>query len=430
MIPFTAEFVASALTLDGCPRWKRAEVALAGRSNVGKSSLLNALTRVKGLARTSKTPGRTRALNFFSLNDTLALCDLPGFGYAKMSHDDAFKIAKMMVEYMRDRDNLDAIAILVDCRRGPNEDDLSLARMAAERGIEVIPVATKCDKLRRSERADALKRFDSMGGTPIFCSATSGEGIDDLRRRILAVDRKKAAKTTPPSASNSATFDEWLKWVFDHPVAGDKEKEWWFGEPDADEGGRWLDRPPIPALTFVTKLFENPLAHLSRYSDAQIDQGLWFIVHGANSKHLKWLIDGRVDFGLRRRCIRSIENLSRDMFARCSDDPLRGDQPLDSICGMLWDLVVTDACHLQHNTDGTYSEVRDPEIDKEFARTLSRILKLPSVACQRSALHGLGHLVRHAALGCEIVEQYLAEHPNLPSNLREYSLKAMAGEVL
>jgi GTP-binding protein len=194
MVPFSAEFVASAFTLDGCPRWKRAEVALAGRSNVGKSSLLNALTRVKGLARTSKTPGRTRALNFFSVNDTLALCDLPGFGYAKMSHEDAAKIASMMHEYIHDRTNLAAIAILIDCRRGPQQDELDLAAMAAERGIEVIPVATKCDKLRRSERAVALKRFYAMREPPIFCSATSAEGIDDLRRRILAVGRTDTAK--------------------------------------------------------------------------------------------------------------------------------------------------------------------------------------------------------------------------------------------
>jgi GTP-binding protein len=194
MIPFSAEFVASAFALDGCPRWKRAEIALAGRSNVGKSSLLNALTRVKGLARTSKTPGRTRALNFFSVNDTLALCDLPGFGYAKMSHEDAAKIASMMHEYIHDRTNLAAIAILIDCRRGPQQDELDLASMADERGIEVIPVATKCDKLRRSDRAAALKRFDAMRVSPIFCSATSGEGIDDLRRRILAVDRSDHVK--------------------------------------------------------------------------------------------------------------------------------------------------------------------------------------------------------------------------------------------
>jgi GTP-binding protein len=194
MIPFTAEFVTSAFALDGCPRWKRAEVALAGRSNVGKSSLLNALAGVKGLARTSKTPGRTRCLNFFAVNDTLALCDLPGFGYAKMSHDDAAKIASMMHEYIHGRVNLAAIAILVDCRRGPQEDELDLAAMAAERGIEVIPVATKCDKLRRSERAAALKRFATMRVSPIFCSATSGEGIDDLRRRILAVSRADSIK--------------------------------------------------------------------------------------------------------------------------------------------------------------------------------------------------------------------------------------------
>lgn len=189
MIPFSAEFVASAFALDGCPRWKRAEVALAGRSNVGKSSLLNALTRVKGLARTSKTPGRTRCLNFFAVNDTLALCDLPGFGYAKMSHDDAAKIASMMHEYIHGRANLAAIAILIDCRRGPQQDELDLAAMATERGIDVIPVATKCDKLRRSERAAALKRFDAMRSAPIFVSVTSGEGLDDLRRRILVVDR-------------------------------------------------------------------------------------------------------------------------------------------------------------------------------------------------------------------------------------------------
>jgi GTP-binding protein len=194
MVPFTAEFVTSAFGREGWPRWSRSEVALAGRSNVGKSSLLNALAKVKGLARTSKTPGRTRCLNFFAVNDKLALCDLPGFGYAKMSHTDAAKIASMLVEYMQGRANLDAIAILVDCRRGPQEDELDLAAMAAKRGIKIIPVATKSDKLRRSERAAALKRFDPMRTTPIFVSATSGEGIDDLRRRILAVDRSDHLK--------------------------------------------------------------------------------------------------------------------------------------------------------------------------------------------------------------------------------------------
>ena len=195
MTRFAAEFVMSAFALSGCPRWKRAEVALAGRSNVGKSSLLNALAGSKGLARTSKTPGRTRCLNFFAVGDALALCDLPGFGYAKMSHEDARKIAAMMNEYMHGRDNLAAIAILVDCRRGPQREELELAAMAAQRGVAVIPVATKCDKLNRSERTAATRRFEAMGEAPILCSVTSGEGIEELRRRILKIAAPGTVKT-------------------------------------------------------------------------------------------------------------------------------------------------------------------------------------------------------------------------------------------
>ena len=196
MTRLTAEFALSAFSLSGCPRWKRSEIAIAGRSNVGKSSLLNALTGVKGLARTSKTPGRTRCLNFFTVGDALALCDLPGFGYAKMPHDEARKIASMMHEYIHGRINLAAIAILIDCRRGPQQDELDLATMATGRGIEVIPVATKVDKLRRSERAAALARFEQMPGVPIFTSATSNEGMEDLRRRILGIGRAGAVKNT------------------------------------------------------------------------------------------------------------------------------------------------------------------------------------------------------------------------------------------
>ncbi len=159
MIRFTAEFVASAFALDGCPRWKRAEVALAGRSNVGKSSLLNALAGVKGLARTSKTPGRTRCLNFFAVGATLALCDLPGFGYAKMGHEEAAKIAAHDARLHPRARQSRRLAILIDCRRGPQRDELDLAAMAAGRGIEVIAGR---DQVRQAAPLGARRRAQTL----------------------------------------------------------------------------------------------------------------------------------------------------------------------------------------------------------------------------------------------------------------------------
>ena len=231
----------------------------------------------------------------------------------------------------------------------------------------------------------------------------------------------------------SVTFDEWLKWVFDHSVAAEDAKErWWSHLPSDDEGGRWLDRPPERALGFVTRLFENPVEYLSDYSDAQIGEGIWFIVFRACSKHFEGLVDPRVDLALRTRCIRSIENLSRDLFApRCSDDVRWNDtNPLDQTCYMLWDLVVRDAETFEWSPDRPYRTSRDPEIDKEFLDTLARILAMPGVACQQSALHGLGHLVRDAKLGANVIQQYLDDHANLRDDLRKYAQKALVGSVL
>ena len=188
-----AEFFRSALRMSDCPPWRRLEAAVAGRSNVGKSSLLNALTGRRNLARVSKTPGRTRCLNFFTVGENLALVDLPGYGYAKMSHADAAGIASLMNEYLSERKNLAVLILLIDSRRGPEREEIGLAEMAAARGLELIVAATKADKLRRGERAKALRRFECAGMTPIMCSA-GGEGIDELRRRILA---PRAARPEP-----------------------------------------------------------------------------------------------------------------------------------------------------------------------------------------------------------------------------------------
>jgi GTP-binding protein len=193
-----AEFVTSVFSLEGCPRWNRAEVALAGRSNVGKSSLLNALTGIKGLARTSKTPGRTQSINLFKVGDALALADLPGYGYAKMPEAVAQRIASSMSEYLQARENLAALVTLIDSRRGPGSEELELAEIIRNRGLVLIVVATKCDKLKRSERSRAVAAFAPLNLEPILCSVTDGEGIEELRRRIL-----KLARSMPERSNDS-----------------------------------------------------------------------------------------------------------------------------------------------------------------------------------------------------------------------------------
>jgi GTP-binding protein len=181
-VKLDCRFEKSAAAMADCPRWDRREIAVAGRSNVGKSSLLNALVASKGLARTSSTPGRTQALNFFTVGDELALVDLPGCGYAKMPEALARKVSTLMADFLAERTNLTLVVLLIDSRRGPRSEEFTLADTVRGRGLELVVAATKADKVRRGERFAMMRRFDALNATVFPCSAVDGEGLDALRR--------------------------------------------------------------------------------------------------------------------------------------------------------------------------------------------------------------------------------------------------------
>jgi len=165
------------------------EIAFAGRSNVGKSSLLNALVRRKRLARVSNTPGRTREINFFAVNDLFTLVDLPGYGYARVSKARQAEWKPLIEGYLRTSRELRGVVQLLDARHDPSPDDLAMLDFLAELGAPAIVAATKVDKLRASQRAERLAALARLAGLSedqvIPFSAVTGEGRDELAGAIL-----------------------------------------------------------------------------------------------------------------------------------------------------------------------------------------------------------------------------------------------------
>jgi len=206
----SAEFSKTATKPDEWPRGPAPEVAFVGRSNVGKSSMLNALTRRKGLARVSSTPGRTRALQFFDLAvrptpnarpRQLRFCDLPGYGYAKVSKAERDRWAAMIEDYLRERDVLRAVVLIVDVRHPPSESDHDALAFLRAGGRQVVVAATKTDKLARTRVGAALRAVEAeLGlsrGEAVPFSAIEGTGSDALWARIAAVTAADAAANAP-----------------------------------------------------------------------------------------------------------------------------------------------------------------------------------------------------------------------------------------
>ena len=187
-------FVAGAATFEAIPPPRLPEVAFVGRSNVGKSSLINALTHRKALARVSQTPGATKQINFFELGGRLILADLPGYGYAQASRSLSQEWQNLIFAYLRGRPNLRRVILLVDSRRGLLEKDTQAMSLLDEAAVSYLPVLTKIDKLAPQERErateecrQAIARRTAAYPDVLVTSALSKECLEPLREHIAAL---------------------------------------------------------------------------------------------------------------------------------------------------------------------------------------------------------------------------------------------------
>jgi GTP-binding protein len=194
-------FLGPMATVDGWhPETTLPEVAFAGRSNVGKSSLLNRLVRRKAFARVSRTPGRTREINFFEVNGRFVLVDLPGYGYAQISKSRRAEWRPLIEGYLRGSRNLRGVVQLLDIRRDPSDDDLQMLDFLGEIGTPTIVAVTKADKLSPRAAADRVRELTASLGLDadqvIPFSAHTGRGRDELAAAIVQL--VEAAPTAEP----------------------------------------------------------------------------------------------------------------------------------------------------------------------------------------------------------------------------------------
>ena len=181
------DFLLGVADLRQLPNHNGLEVAFAGRSNVGKSSLLNALTGRKKLARTSNTPGRTQQINFFHVEEKIFIADMPGYGYARESKSKVAEWNKLIRKYLRGRAQLRRVFVLIDSRHGVKQNDLEIMEMLDEAAVSYQLVYTKMDKLRASDKILVnvdYKKHAAMIPDIIFTSSEKGDGIDDLQKVI------------------------------------------------------------------------------------------------------------------------------------------------------------------------------------------------------------------------------------------------------
>ena len=227
------------------------------------------------------------------------------------------------------------------------------------------------------------------------------------------------------------TFEQWPTYVFDHPVPEDNADAWYW-DIDRDD---WVE-DPAQVIPFLTQAFENAGTVFEPFSDAQLNQGLWFIGSNACSSHMFALMDTGVPWWERRRCVESIHQLYEQCFARrCSPHPLApparagvshidepGANPLNLVCYMWWDILPIA---------GQPDDPQRRELDEAILGVMESTLQLDSIPCRESALHGLGHWQpAYPARVGEIIDRFSMRQPDLPEKLRAYMLNAYTGYVL
>jgi GTP-binding protein len=173
------------------------EIAIVGRSNVGKSSLINKLVNRKNLARSSSTPGKTRTINYYLINDSWYLVDLPGYGYARVSRQEQAKWGKFTEKYLTTRQQLRGILHLVDVRHPPSKDDILVQSWLLHNELPVLCVATKADKISRGARGKhiaVIKKDLNLppGVEPLCFSTVTGSGVEELRQAIEEILQPEA----------------------------------------------------------------------------------------------------------------------------------------------------------------------------------------------------------------------------------------------
>ncbi|MBF0111532.1 MAG: YihA family ribosome biogenesis GTP-binding protein [Desulfamplus sp.] len=188
MIIKQTEFVKSAVNPSHFPEPEFPEVAFAGRSNVGKSSLINTILNRKNLVKTSSKPGCTQLINFFKINNNLFFVDLPGYGYAKVSKEIRSKWGDMIERYLRQRANLMGVVLLIDIRREPQQEEFQLMEWLVNRGIPCLRVLTKADKLSHQKQINRINEMSKIlmckKEDIILFSATSKQGKDDILQEL------------------------------------------------------------------------------------------------------------------------------------------------------------------------------------------------------------------------------------------------------